>query len=110
MGLRESLDVTFDDAFRLLADPYRRRLLLTLLESNPEDETDIPEDLTTTDEELEKMLIAMTHVHLPKLESLDVIEWDRERNVVRKGANFEGLRPLLELIENHRDELPDEWV
>jgi len=32
---------------------------MTLLEHNPEDEASIPEDLTTDDEELEAMLVAM---------------------------------------------------
>ena len=105
-----ALSFTSSDAYGLLANPYRRRLLLTLLEHNPEDEAAIPDDLTTDDEELEQMLITMTHTHLPKLESYDVIEWDRENNVVRRGPLFDELRPLLELIDNHRDELPDDWV
>ena len=88
----------------------RRRLLMTLLDHNPEDEASLPDDLTTDDEELKEMLIKMTHTHLPKLESAAVIEWDRDSNVVRRGPQFEELRPLLELIDNHRDELPDEWV
>ncbi|EFW90718.1 hypothetical protein ZOD2009_17720 [Haladaptatus paucihalophilus DX253] len=81
-----------------------------MLDHNPEDEAAIPDDLTTDDEELEQMLITMTHTHLPKLESYDVIEWDRENNVVCRGPQFEELQPLLELIDNHRDELPDDWV
>ncbi|WP_458187977.1 DUF7344 domain-containing protein [Haladaptatus sp. NG-WS-4] len=98
------------DAFELLKYPYRRRLLMTLLDHNPEDEASIPEDLATNDEELEAMLIEMTHVHLPKLESLDIIEWDRDKNVVIRGSAFEELQPLLKLVDNHRDELPDGWL
>lgn len=106
----ESSEIVFDDALQSFAHPYRRRLLLTLLEHNPENENDIPADLTTSDEELEEMLIAMTHTHLPKLEDLGVIKWDRDKNVVRRGPAFDELRPLLELIDRHRDELPDGWL
>jgi len=102
--------ITPEAAYRLLANRYRRRLLLTILDHNPEDEASIPDDLTTDDEELQTMLIEMTHTHLPKLESLEVIEWDRENNVVRRGSAFEELRPLLELVARHQDELPDGYL
>jgi len=110
MSSGEADAFTADEAFDVLRSPYRRRLVMTLLDHNPEDDTAIPEGLTTTDEELEKMLIQMTHVHLPKLEDLGVVEWDREKNVVTRGPAFDELRPLLELIDRHRDELPDGWL
>lgn len=102
--------LTAENAFTLFADPYRRRLLLTILDHNPEDEAAIPEAIATDQEELEALLVKMHHVHLPKLESHDVIEWDRHKNVVRKGPAFDELRPLLELVDEHRDELPDGWL
>lgn len=83
---------------------------MTLLEHNPEDEANIPEDLASSDEELDGLLIEMTHAHLPKMEELGVIEWDQEDNVVTKGPAFDELRPLLELIDKHQDELPDGWL
>lgn len=105
---RPNLDI--DGALRSFANPYRRQLLVTLLAHNPEDETAIPDDLTTDDEELELMLIEMEHNHLPKLEELGLIEWDRENGVVRRGPTFQELRPLLELMVKHSDELPDGWL
>lgn len=103
-----SLDLS--SGLDLLVSPYRRRLLLTLLEHNPEDEANIPEDLASSDEELDELLIGMIHTHLPKMEEIGVIEWDRGDNVVTKGPTFDELRPLLELVDNHRDELPDKWL
>ncbi|MDS0283836.1 DUF7344 domain-containing protein [Haloarcula onubensis] len=110
MSNREVGALSSGEAFDLLRNPYRRRLVMTLLDHNPEDEASIPGDLTTDDEELEEMLIAMAHTHLPKLESLDIIEWNREKNVVTRGPAFDELRPLLELIDRHQDELPDGWL
>ena len=52
----------------------------------------------------------MVHTHLPKLEDEGFIGWDREENMVRKGPRFEEIQPLLELMHNHADKLPDEWV
>ncbi len=44
---------------------------------------------------------------LPMLAEAGFIDWDRESGEIRRGPNFEGLRPLLELIVVHQDELPD---
>jgi hypothetical protein len=44
------------------------------------------------------------------MEAAGFITWDRESNEVRKGPRFEELRPLLELLDNHADDIPGEWV
>jgi predicted transcriptional regulator len=95
----------------VLENQYRRRLLVGLLDHNPQrDSVDIPEDVHVGDKELEVLNAGMYHTHLPKLEEAGFIRWDRDRHEVHKGPNFDEIRPLLELIENHRDELPDGWV
>jgi len=55
-------------------------------------------------------LVAMQHVHLPKLERYGFIEWDQDTNQVSKGPNFDEIRPLLKIIDDHVAELPNEWV
>lgn len=100
----------FGDALKVLADPYRRQLLLKLLADNPENEADIPAVMADDDGEFEDLFIKMYHQHLPALEGANVIEWDREENLVRKGPAFEELVPLLVLIRDHQDELPDGWL
>jgi hypothetical protein len=104
--------VQLDDALVLMASRYRRRLLVALTDHNPQDDgdTQLPVDVTHEDEELERLRTDMTHVHLPKLEAAGVIEWDRDANEISKGPHFEELRPLVELMENHADELPDGWL
>jgi hypothetical protein len=52
----------------------------------------------------------MRHTHLPKLASAGFIEWDPETNTVQQGPRFEDIRPLLELMHDHADELPDDWL
>ncbi|ELY56720.1 hypothetical protein C491_11975 [Natronococcus amylolyticus DSM 10524] len=96
----------------VLANKYRRRVLVALLEHNPQDDHNpqIPDDVTLGTGDLESLMISMRHTHLPKLEEAGFIEWDRETNVVRKGPQFEEIRPLLELMEAHADELPDDWL
>ncbi|PCR90492.1 transcriptional regulator [Natrinema ejinorense] len=82
-----------------------------MLEHNPEDDTKVYiGDMNVEDVDLEELLIHMTHVHLPKLEADGFINWDKEDHVVTKGPNFEEIRPLIELMNNHQDELPNEWL
>jgi len=101
-----------DAMLDVLANRYRRRVLVALLRHNPQDDDDpqIPEDVDHDSEDLESLMIHMRHTHLPKLEVYGFIEWDQETNTVRKGPQFEEIRPLLELMQNHADELPDEWL
>lgn len=100
-----------DELFEALADAQRRRLLVHMLEHNPEDDTKVYiGDMDVEDADLEDLLTNMTHIHLPKLEADGFINWDKEEHVVTKGPNFDEIRPLVELLNNHQDELPNEWL
>lgn len=100
--------------FEALADPYRRQLLLALFEENPQDCDDLdPLHLLnqgTTTDDLAATQINLDHVHLPKLEDMGYIEWDRESGELSKGPSWEEIAPLLQLMYDHQDELPDEWL
>ncbi|RQG89359.1 ArsR family transcriptional regulator [Natrarchaeobius chitinivorans] len=104
--------LSMDTILNVLENQYRRRVLVALLEHNPQDADDpkIPSDIKLADEDLETLRIHMTHTHLPKLEESGFIEWDRDTNSIRKGPKFDEIRPLLELMQNHADELPDDWL
>ncbi|WP_394743175.1 DUF7344 domain-containing protein [Natronococcus roseus] len=101
-----------DNLLDVLANKYRRRVLVALLEHNPQNDHDpqIPDSVNHEAKDLESLMINMRHTHLPKLEEAGFIEWNRETNTVKKGPQFEEIRPLLELMENHADELPDDWL
>jgi hypothetical protein len=102
-------DVRFDQLLEALADSYRRELLLALLEHNPQDvdEAD-PLNIHSSESEEESQFDIFMN-HLPMLDKLGVIEWDRESDEIVKGPDWEEFAPLLKLIDNHRDELPDGW-
>jgi hypothetical protein len=100
-----------DTALVALSNPYRRQLLLALLISNPQDDSDTdPLGVLADhadDEELESLLL---HVHLPKLEAAEVIEWNRETGDISTGPEWDTIAPLLQLIHDNRDELPDGYL
>jgi len=100
--------------FEALADPYRRQLLLALFKENPQDDDDLdPLDLLKpgeTTDDLDTTELNLEHTHLPKLAEMGFIEWDRESGELSKGPHWDEIAPLLQLINDHSDELPDEWL
>ncbi len=100
-----------DQIFEGLADPYRRQLLVALLDHNPQDDRDRdPLDIVADDIEPETLEIELIHKHLPKLEEMGYIRWNKETNEISKGPDWDDVEPLLTLIYDHQDELPDEWL
>ena len=57
----------------------------------------------------ETIQLELPHRHLPQLDEAGFIDWDRETGRITRGEDFEEIRPLLELMDNHRAELPDGW-
>lgn len=98
---------SFDDALDALAHRERRQLLRALLESNPQDAR--PVRAGDADEAALEQLLAMRHVHLPKLQDYGFVEWDRDTDEVSTGPNFAEIRPLLDLLDDHAEELPRGW-
>ena len=105
-------NTSLDEMFDVLRNPYRRRLLVALLDHNPQEEDDpqIPADVSMADDDLDLLQVQMQHVHLPKLVQIGFVEWDEDANTVSKGPRFDEIRPLLELMRDHADELPDDWL
>jgi hypothetical protein len=54
--------------------------------------------------------LELLHNHLPKLEELEYIHWNQDNREISKGPKWDEIAPLVELIHNHRDELPDGWL
>jgi len=100
-----------DDYFEALANIHRRRLLVALLEHNPQrNNVNIPEDVHVGETPLEVLQMEFYHSHLPKLEEKEFIGWNQDTHEVVKGPRFDEIRPLLELMQDHADEFPDNWL
>lgn len=56
------------------------------------------------------MANALANVQLPNLEEYGFIECNQDANEVVKGPMFDEIRPLLELLKDHEDELPEDWM
>ncbi|MFD1600119.1 DUF7344 domain-containing protein [Halobellus rarus] len=119
-------ELSTDEALELLADETRYQLLRTFCERDIGDDgrVDLPELLETlsetsktegdgpaseSDARRERLTVELRHNHLPRLDSRGVIDWDAEADTVARGPTFGELRPLVELLDEHTDELPGNW-
>ena len=99
-----------DEYLEALADTHRRRLLVALLEHNPQRDTGaVPEDVHEGEKALAALQTQFHHSHLPRLEDAGFVRWNRDTHEVMKGPRFDEIRPLLELMRDHADGLPDDW-
>lgn len=99
--------------FEALAKESRRKLLFALWAENPNDhdrfdpltllEVGKPPDDDVTE-------IALHHHHLPKLADIGVLRWEPESGKISTGPQWDDIALLLELLDDHRTELPDELV
>lgn len=96
-----------DGQLEAIAHVHRRRILLELLDENPQPAGPAVLDGRVNAGNREELRVAMHHVHLPKLEELGFVRWDRDENRLTRGSEFDDVEPLLEVLEEHRHELPD---
>ena len=100
-----------DDMLHTLSDVHRRRLLVSLLECNPRSvDVRINEAAHGGEKTVARHQMRMFHLHLPHLEEAGFVRWKRDEDEVAKGPKFEEIRPLIELMDDHADELPTAWV
>lgn len=99
-----------DQVFRALSRAERRRVLVAIMKDSPRRQDEF-ETVEFRPEEIERETIAteLHHNHLPHLGEAGFIDWNRESGQVTRGENFEDVRPLLELLDDHQDDLPDDW-
>lgn len=102
--------VDLDAVFRALSHTTRRRVLATVMKDNPRsaDEFETIEFGPDGSDE-ETISVELRHTHLPHLDDAGFIDWDEETGTVTRGEDFEDIRPLLELMDEHREDLPGDW-
>ena len=99
---------TVDQLFTALSHPTRRHILFALDEQNPRDDTASESPTVRADDEaFADRIHTLYHNHLPHLADVGCIEWDCDTNTVTRGPRFEDIEPLLRLMQNQRDDRPD---
>lgn len=115
------------ELFQILAARHRRRILVLLLDAECiEVEKAIhtrgescgvttesallqrgTEDESSTTSRVRSEL---HHIHLPKLEHHDLIEWDRERGTVSRGPQYPAIREALEVLSSNACSFPPDLL
>lgn len=99
--------LSFDRLLDALQSRPRRQLLVNLARKNPRDEADQLDELTVEGDEA-AFLTRLHHVDLPKLDEMGFVEWDRRTGEITRGPQFDEIRPVIEMMIRHADELPDD--
>jgi hypothetical protein len=110
--------------FDLLADDYRRQILVLLCR---EESITVPDAFKTRGQvcspsnsrsagatigkpQHDQMETELYHLHLPKLKAEDVISWDRESWTVSRGPVFEEYKPALQAIVDNAEQFPIDLI
>lgn len=94
-----------DRMFSMMSAGPRRKILLGLHRGRVDHETDV----ITQGSQPNDIEVRLRHAHLPKLVDAGYIAWDHETGVIMPGHRFDEIQPLLELIDDHAEELPSNW-
>lgn len=106
----EEYQTSFDEMFDVLGHACRRWLLTQLSDVGAHDGVEsLSEERILDNDILEPFMEEMFDTHLPMLTKARFIVWDENDRVIERGPRFDKIVPLLELIIEHEDELPDEW-
>ena len=102
--------MTFDDQLSVLSNHHRRRLLVALAQQTPQPDRLAPSRGLATDGGNRDQTIALQHIHLPKLADHGFIDWDQDAQRVTKGPQFNEIEPLLTVLSENQNVLPDRGV
>lgn len=87
VGSRMQCADDLSDVFECLAHPHRRDLLMELHHGSP--------PISLPNQSASSM---MYHLHVPKLAQSGLVDWNRERDTVHRGAEFERVSPFLDVV------------
>ena len=110
-GIEMERGSPIDEQFAALSNVHRRRLFIALLAHDQQREPVIvPDDVHEGDIPLESLQVELFHTHLFRLEEAGFIRWNPATHEVTRGPKFDEIRPLLEVLRDHAEALPGEWV
>ena len=94
----------FDQIADALGDQARRHILVLLLDHNPVKQSEVV--AKNDPREDEKLEIQLIHTHLPRLDDMDYIGWNRDHGTIVKGPNWEEIEPVVRLLSDNRERIP----
>jgi hypothetical protein len=102
-----------DHVFEALSRAPRRGILATLVEASSREvpeEALHPEALGEEEAEREAFVLSLRHHHLPHLDELGFIDWERGAQMVHAGPKYDQIAPIVEQMIEMQDQHPAAWV
>lgn len=93
-----------DDAFALLADPRRRRVLAVLDDRRRATVEDLANALADGADDRARLAASLTHGHLPKLADAGVVVYDADAGVVEATDAVERLLSIVDPVDSRPPE------
>jgi hypothetical protein len=66
----------------------------------------MPNNPSSADEDVARLRLKLRHIDLSTLVEHDIVIWDHDENVVKKGPQFDSMTPISALPDDDRA-LPD---
>ncbi len=108
----ENVIERWDEVFRALSAEPRRQLVVSLLDSAPDESIPLPESAVNPNIPTDPNTLRMTlrHTHLPLLADMGLIDWQTEPLVASRGPRFEEVAKVIGLIQSSASEMPNSLV
>lgn len=98
----------FDHIAEALRAKPRRQILAELSDHNPVSQSETV--AKNTNEKNDDFEVQLIHTHLPKLDTLGYIVWDRDDDTIVKGPHWEEIEPVIRLLDENGDQLPPDTL
>ncbi|SIR83552.1 hypothetical protein SAMN05421858_4055 [Haladaptatus litoreus] len=85
-----------DAVFHVLSSAYRRRILFELKAGRLRVSEASRRLAAEYGDDRDRIELALYTIHLPKLDDLEFIEWHSDSDEIRRGAQFEEVRLVLD--------------
>lgn len=102
----------WDRVFDTLSAEPRRQVVVSLLDAAPDEPIELPDAAINPriPVDRDRLMTHLYHRHLPALADEGFVEWDHDRNVARRGPDFEQAAAVFEALQANVDALPDALV
>jgi hypothetical protein len=100
---------SLSDLFEVLSHQFRRYVLWALARAESDTEAALELDHLADGDEPDVLRLELVHNHLPKLDEYDYVDWDPATGTLGRGPRFEEIEPVLELLNENAETMPDEW-
>ncbi|GAA0231020.1 hypothetical protein GCM10009000_052970 [Halobacterium noricense] len=98
--LKPTASTSLNRIFRACSDRARRETLIVL--RTKDGPVSLSELASTIDGDTERARLSLVHVHLPMLDALGLVRWNRARECVEIATAPQEFRGLLDAIECER--------